>query len=117
MGVMYRSCKRFHQLSRFARRQASLTQLRGETSSVHIFQSTEWAVVMLADLVDLNDVRMLQRGDRFRLRAKTIDFVRLRRRSGPHDFEGDGTLQSDVTGLVNHAHSTPAQFAFDFIAG
>jgi hypothetical protein len=71
MRVVHRSSKRLDQLDGHCRRQRRAVELVGETAAATELQGEEGQAVVLANLVDLHDVRMLQARHRFRLGAET----------------------------------------------
>jgi hypothetical protein len=63
---------------------------------------------VLADLVDLDDVRMLQVSHRFGLTPEAKQLLATGMGAGQDHFEGDQAIELHVPGLVNDAHAAPA---------
>ena len=72
---------------------------------------------MLADLVDLHDVRVLQLGHRLRLGAEAGQLLRAGVVARQDHLQGDDPVQLHLPGLVDHAHAAAAQLAEDLVAG
>jgi len=80
----------------------------GKAAAVDILERhIRAAVVGFADLVDLDDVRVLQAGHGFDFDAEAGPGVEVRR--GNH-LHGHDAVQCDLAGFVNDAHATPADF-------
>ena len=100
----------------FGERQQRVADLAGEASPFHVLQGEEGLPVVLADFVDLNDVRMLDAGDGLGLATEADDGVRLGACSGKNHLQGDQAFEASLLGLVDHAHAALAQFAEDHVA-
>ena len=68
-------------------------------------------------MVNPNDRRMLEPGDRLGLGHKPGHNFGTGMKAGQDHLESAGSVQSNVAHLVNDAHSAPAQLVLDFIAG
>ena len=66
--------------------------------------------VMLADLVDGDDIRVLQVGRGFGLAQKACDLVRTGQGAGADHFEGHVPIQVRLPGLPDHAHAAAGDF-------
>ena len=69
---------------------------------------------MLAFLVDLDDVRMPETGDKFRLTIETSAFLLPRMLAGQEHLQGDDTVEIDLPGLLDHSHAAMTKF-FEFL--
>jgi hypothetical protein len=88
-----------------------------QTAAVHVLQRQERAAAVLADFVDLDDVRMLQLADGFGFRAKTGQLGLTGMAACENHLEGDHALQAALAGLVDHAHRPAAEGFEDFVTG
>ena len=65
---------------------------------------------------DLNDIGMVQSGDRLRLLVESLTHIRFRQQFGPNAFDSDGPIEFAVMRLVNHPHATPTDAPYDLVA-
>src|SRR5262249_2923432 len=89
------------------RQTAGLDQLHAEKRSA----------VLFADLVNLDDVRMLQACDRLGLSLEAPQLARPRMGPGQNHLERDEPIEPEVPGPVHDAHRAPAEFAEHFVSG
>ena len=75
-----------------------------ERRAVEILHDNARATVLLADVMNGADVRMVQRGRRTRLPLEPAERVRIPRDGLGEKLERDEPVQADVLGLVHHAH-------------
>ena len=73
--------------------------------------------VVLADLVDLDDVGVLQAGDGLGLGPEAAGGLGPGVLAGQDHLEGDEAVEPDLPGLVDDAHAAAAQLAEDLVAG
>ena len=71
---------------------------------------------MLAVIMNLHDVRMMERGDNVRLGTETGEQFAIAGVDGPHHFKGHEAVQRRLTRLVNHAHAATADLFENLIA-
>jgi hypothetical protein len=67
--------------------------------------------------MDLHDVGMLQAGDRLGLPAEAGQFLRSSVPPCEDNLESDKAVEGDVSGAVDDAHPSSAQFAEDLVTG
>ena len=67
--------------------------------------------VVLADLVDRDDARVVEQGDGLGLVPEPAQLVVAGEQAGPDHLEGDGPVERDLAGLVDDAHAAAAQLA------
>src|SRR5689334_2295800 len=79
-----------------------------QTFSVDEFASKERTAILLAYLVDLNDIGMQQRSHRLRFGAKSGKPLLVAELGLSHSLERDDPPQADLPRLVNDAHSSLA---------
>src|SRR5262245_4764583 len=72
---------------------------------------------MHADVEYLHDVRMLQGGNRLRLRPETSNTLCSCVTAGQDHLQGDQTVRVVLARLVDDTHAAPAEFAKDVVTG
>jgi hypothetical protein len=72
---------------------------------------------LLADLVDLDDVRVLQPGHRRRFGAEPPDLLVARQGAGPDHLQRHQPVEDDVPRPVDDTHAASAQFPQHLVAG
>jgi hypothetical protein len=75
------------------------------------------ATVLLGDVVNGADVRMVQCRGRTRLPLEPAERVRISRDGLREKLQCDEPVEADILGLVHHAHPTRAHFAEDAVVG
>ena len=90
-------------------------EVMSERPALDILEGQIGPAVRLADLEDLHDVRMLQRGDRLGFTAKTLAFGSAGVSARQDHLQRHQAVQVLLTGLVDHPHAAPAQLALDFV--
>ena len=80
-------------------------------------QREERQAVVLADLVDLDDVGVLQPGDRLGLGAEAGQLAGPAWPPARIIFRATTPVEADLPGLVDDAHAAAAQLAEDLVAG
>ena len=88
-----------------------------EAAAVDELQREEGQAVVLADLVDLHDVRVLQAGDGLGLGPEAGQLLGAGVVAGQDHLQGDDAVERELPGLVDDAHAAAAQLAQDFVAG
>src|SRR5262249_17006853 len=73
--------------------------------------------VVDADLKHIDDVRVVQAFDGFRLDPETGQFHQLRATSAQDQFQSDDAVGVDLPGLVDNAHAPTPEFAEDLVPG
>ena len=66
------------------------------------------AAIVLADVVNGADVRMIQAGSRLRFALKAFERLRAASQIFGEEFERHGTLEAHVLGLIDLAHAARA---------
>ena len=91
-------------------------QLLRQVAALDEFQREERLPGMLADFVDLHDIRVLQPGHGLRLGPEAGEPVRAHPASQDH-LQGDDALQSNLPRPEHHAHAAAAEFPQNLVAG
>ena len=86
-----------------------------QREAVEKLHGDEGLAVVLADVVDRADVRMVQGGRRLGFALKTGERLRVAGNFFREEFQGDETMQAGVFGFVNHAHAAAAEFFHDAV--
>src|SRR5262245_41573495 len=113
--VLHRPRQRFDNLGAKARRLWIARDLLRERSAADIFQRKIRQAIDLAHLVDLNDVLMLELGDGLRFRPESIEVLRTRMSAREDHLERNESIERDLSGAIDHAHSATSQFVEQLI--
>ena len=81
-----------------------------ERHAVEILHDNAGAAVLLADVMNGADVRVVQRGRGTRLPLEPAERVRIARDGFGQKLERDEPVQASVLGLVHHAHPAAPTF-------
>ena len=100
-----------------ARRQGLAAQLAVERSAVDEFEREERQPILFADVVDLDDVRMLEGGDRLGLDVEAGQLMGAGMGARQDHLEGHEPVEPALACLVHDAHAAPAELAEDPVAG
>src|SRR5262245_50211823 len=76
------------------------SQLIREAAAIDVFEGNKRLAVLLADLVNLDDVGMLQPGHRFRFGGKTGASGRAGEGAGQDHFQSDESFESKMSRQV-----------------
>jgi hypothetical protein len=87
-----------------------------QAAAVDVFQREVGAAVVLADLVDVDDVGVLELGGGLGLAAEAGPVVFVGVLAGADHLQGDRPLQAALPGQVDHAHAAAAEHAQDVVA-
>ena len=98
----------------FLRRQRSRAQSIGQRPALHIFHGEERRAFVFPDVVNVDDVRVVQRRRRFRFREKAFQFRRPVI-AGQH-LERDEPVQLSLPRSKDDAHPAASQFPLDLVA-
>src|SRR5262249_21215064 len=71
--------------------------------------------VVLTDVVDGNDVRVVEGGHGFRLGAEPLDFTRGAQAGIADHLEADDTVGTELARLVHTTHAAATKHAEDFV--
>ena len=116
VGEMHRPRQRLHQPRRVDR----LLRLAGkgpvERSAVDELEREVGEGVVLADLVDLDDVRMLERCHGLRFDEEPGQCIGAGVAPREHHLQGDEPVELLLPRLVDHPHPAAAELAEDFVA-
>ena len=105
VGDMHGSGQRFDHLGRLLGRQRRAVQFVGQAAAGAELQREVGMAFVLADLVNLHDVRVLQPGDRLTLGAEAGQFLGPGVLPGQDHLERDQTFERNLPGLVDDSHA------------
>jgi hypothetical protein len=92
-------------------------EVLSQTATRHELQDEIRPARGLADVVDLNNVRMLQASDHLGFGAETGQVLRADVGSGQDHLHRHRALQGELPGLIDDAHAAAAQLPQHFVAG
>ena len=95
--------------------QRTLGQPLGQRFALQVLHDQEVGTVLLADVVEGADVRVAQRGNCPGLTLEPLFEIRMSGDMLGQDFDGNGAVQAGVSGFVDFAHSSSAQWGLDFV--
>ena len=98
-----------------AGRQRIARQLLGQVAALDEFHREVRLAVVVAHVVDLDDIRVLQAGRRFRFPKEALPRLRAGMRAVQQHLEGDAAVEAQLPGLVDHAHPAAAEQFVDFM--
>jgi len=116
VGRLHRLGQRLQQRRRLARRQRGVAELAVEAAAWAELHRQERLPVVLADLEDLDDVGVLQPGNRLGLGAEAGQGVRTGVTAIADHFQRHNAVEPDLPGLVNEAHAALAERLQDLVA-
>ena len=70
---------------------------------------------MIADFINRADIRVVKRGSRPGLAAKTFQSLRILSYTFGQELQGNEAAERCVLGLINHAHPAPAKLFDDAV--
>ena len=79
--------------------------MRREIAAVDQLHAEVMVSLVLADLVDRHDVRMIQVRRGLRLQAEPLEIIGRREPAGPDHLQRQHAVQADLPCLVNDAHA------------
>ena len=103
-------------LHRLARRPGALAEPLGQAAPLDELQGEVREPGVLADLVDLDDARVLELGDRLGLGPEPRELIGRGVGPGQDHLEGDVAVEAELAGLINDAHAAAAQLLDEPIA-
>src|SRR4051794_40232639 len=74
----------------------ALPNPHGQTSAIHELHREEGVSVMLSDLVNRHDIRVIEAGHGFRFRSKTLSPSFTRKPSAQNHLQGDHAIGSTI---------------------
>ena len=94
---------------------ATICNSLGEAWTVDVFHGEKILAVELADLVDVDDIRVSQSSGGLGFDLKTADQLGRSQMAGQNHLHGDGAIESFLPSFVDHAHAAAADLADQFV--
>src|SRR5262245_1853083 len=113
MGELHRAGERLEQRRGEARRLGLAGDLFLKRPAVDKLERKIRQAVVLANLVNLDDVRVLQSSDRAGLLLEALQLFRAGVRSREDHLQRDEPVQALLARLVDDAHAAAAEFGND----
>ena len=102
-------------LQHLFQRQRTFQQPLRQRLAFEIFHHQEINAVLLADVVERADVRMIQAGDGLRFALEPLaqfgTICKMRRQN----LDGDNSIEAGIAGFVDLAHATRTDSGEDFV--
>ena len=105
------------ELDHFGGRQRFAGHVRGKRFAFEQLHHQKRLVVILADVEDRADIRMIERGRGARFALEPFEGFAIRGERGRQEFDGDLPAQARVFGAIDHAHAALAQVRNNAIVG
>ena len=102
-------------LQHLLHRQRTFLQPLRERLAFEIFHHQKINSVLMADVVEGADVRMIQAGDRFCFALESLAQFGTISKMRRQNFDGDDSIEAGIAGFVNFAHSARTDSGEDFI--
>ena len=90
-------------------------ELLGEVAPLDELHAEVALAVVLADLVDRDDARVVEQRDGLGLVLEPPQLGVVGQHAGLDHLEGDGPVEADLPGLVDDAHAAAAQLLLDLV--
>jgi hypothetical protein len=103
-----------HNGQRCLRHELARTQKLPEIQAVHEFHEQEIKSTRLPEIVDGDDVRMVQGGERLGLPREAFGKPRFPHTLGRQEFQRDKTVQGFLARLIDHANAAAPETLEDF---
>ena len=92
-----------------------LLQQAGQRSAFDQFQGQEWPVVVLADLIDLDEIGVPQPGNGLGFGLKALHLSATGQLAGQNHFERHGPIQAHLARAEYHPHAAARDLPLQFI--
>src|SRR5581483_5084783 len=103
-------------LDRLLRREAAFLEQLGERLPVEVVHDDEVAPALVADLVDLDDVRVVERGGELGLLLEASEELRVRRGARREDLDRVALAgRAPLLGLEEDAHAAAGDLAPELV--
>ena len=109
LGQTFRNLRR--DFNRLSHRQRAADKQLAQRLPLHQLHRDKGAAIGLVNLVNRTDIRMVQRGGRACLEAKTLKRLRVVCEFFGKKLQRNMAAELQVFGFVNHAHAATADLA------
>ena len=103
------------QFGRLSGRQRSIGQALGEALPLDETHAEVMLALVLADLVDRDDARMIEVGRRLGLGIEAEDVGLIGELAGEDHLQRDGPVEAHLPGLKDNAHAAAGDLADDLV--
>ena len=86
-----------------------------QTSPFHIIHREVLLAFVFANFVNRHDVGMLQSGRRLGFGAEALHVCGAGQLAGKDHFDGNGAVEADLPGFINHAHAAAGDLLQQFV--
>jgi hypothetical protein len=117
VGMLHGAGQRQDELRRLPRRDGRTVQMLRQAAAADVLQRQIRAAVLLADLEDLHDARMLHLGDGFGFGAEAGQVLRAGVHARQHHLQRHQPIQAQLPRLIDDPHAAVADHLEDFEAG
>src|ERR1700722_15411644 len=115
MGDVQSFCDFNSNLQQFREGQRALAQTLGKRLAVEELHNQEFGAVLRADIVEMADVRVIQRGNSTGLALETLlEFGIVGQMSG-QNLDGNRSIEARIFGAVDLTHAPGAEWRLNFI--
>ena len=111
VGVLHGAGELFEHDRSLPRRERPLGDAVGEGAALDQFHFEEPLALVFAGARDADDVGMVELRGGLGLGGEAAAFIGRGEQAAADEFEGAGTIQSAMNGLIDHAHAAPGDFA------
>ncbi len=115
MGFIERAGDLHADLEDLIEGQAPALQPVGERFAFEVFHHQVMGAVLMADVVQGADIRIVQTGDGARLNLEPLATFGAARQLCGQDLDSDGAVQAGIAGAVDFAHTAGADGRKDLV--
>ena len=106
VGVSHGASDLRHQADRPARIGLILQQPAGQAAAVSELHDEKWIALLLAMLIDLDDVGVVELGDGTGFLVESFQFMGVRTGARTHGFQGHDPIEARVAYLEDEPHAS-----------
>jgi hypothetical protein len=115
VGVVHGAGDLGHQLGDGARVILEPRDVPGQVSPLDELHAEVRLIVLLADLVDRDDMGVIELGDRLGLVPKAAEIVRAGQGTSPDQFDGHQAIELVLTRPIDNSHATPCDLLEELV--
>jgi hypothetical protein len=115
MGIMHRLGHGFHITGSSIGLHGLVPHQFCQPGALDVFHRKIVLPFRLAHVIDRNNVRMMQRGDRFGLHLEALYKFRAREAAVQDHLHGHGSVQTYLARFINHAHAAARNLLEKFV--
>ncbi len=115
MGDLQSFCDFNSNLQQLRERQRAPAQAIGKRLAVEELHNQEVGAVLRADVVEMADVWMIQRGNGTSFALETLLEFRIGGKMSGENLDGNGAIEARVFRAVDLAHTAGAEWGLNFV--